>query len=474
MRREPLPSPKTLTLDRWLRLYLPLAFTFLLMSGSSPLVNKGIGHLPDETAGLAAFGNAFVICIFLYSPLFMVRDAALKYVRGRTSYRRTVLFHLALAGVCTVPLLVVSLTSFLDGPLLHGAMNLPTELVPRVKNAVLAFLPVPVLITFRGVHQAVHITNDTANWVGIGTAGRFLMLGLFIFAVGVPLRIEGAVMGGLAFSIGIATETAIVLVTARRKADFLRRDHPALPPPTTRELWMFAGPLLVANAMGVFLQPLTLSIVNSAALGETSAAAFNVVKSFTWFFCSTLFAMQAMTLARADSLGNLRRILVYGLIPAGLFSGLIFLVLAVPGVRRGVLQGFFEIDDPATLEFIRETLPWTLILPLVMALRATGRGLLMRGGRTSFVTLASTVALAVLVAAKLGVPMGDVENGAVTGYLVWVLSLGIEATLLAWGAFKVGLAHCVTEGGRSSALPEGPIESGSVPRGMGVDLGARP
>jgi hypothetical protein len=183
--------------------------------------------------------------------------------------------------------------------------------------------------------------------------------------------------------------------------------------------------------------------------------------------------MQAMTLARADSLANLRRILLYGLIPVLLFSGLIWLVLAVPGVRRGVLQSFFEIDDPSTIEFIRETLPYTLILPLVMALRASGRGLLMRGGRTSFVTLASLAGLAVLLTAKFAAPVADVENGAVTGYVAWILALSIETALLAWGTLKVGLTHCVAEGGRSSALPEGPIESGSSPRGVGVDLTAR-
>ena len=65
------------------------------MSGSSPIINMGIGALPDETIGLAAFANAFVICIFLYSPVFSARDAALKFVRGRTSFRRVLAFHLA-------------------------------------------------------------------------------------------------------------------------------------------------------------------------------------------------------------------------------------------------------------------------------------------------------------------------------------------------------------------------------------------
>jgi hypothetical protein len=448
-----------LTLNRWLRLYGPLAFTFLLMSGSSPFVNKGIGRLPNEAAGLAAFGNAFVICIFLYSPLFAVRDAAQKFIRGRTSYRRTLVIHLIVGVVTTVPLLLVSRTALFDGPLLRSAMHLSPDLVPPVKRSILAFLPIPLLITLRGVHQAIHITNDTAKWVGIGTAFRFAALLLFLFGVGVPLRMEGPVMGGLAFAIGILAETVVVTVTARRGAAFLAVDHPALPPPRTAEIWGFSGPLFLANAMGVFMQPLTFSIVNAALLGEVSGASFNVVKSFTWFFCSTLFAMQAMSLARADSLTNVRRLLRYGLVPVSLFTGLILLVLVAPGARSALLHRFFEIDDPRVLEFVRATLPFTLPLPLVMAFRSAGRGLLMRGGKTALVSFASLLALGLLIALKLLMPTDAVENGAVIGFLVWVGALGLETAVLYLAIFRVGLTHCVTEGGRSSALTILPVRS---------------
>ena len=406
-----MPGPAPLTMKRWFRLYLPLSLTFLLMSGSSPIVNKGIGSLPDETIGLAAFVNAF---------------------------------------------------SIFDDVARRNAMGLSDALLPRVKHAILAFLPIPVLVTIRGVHQGAHITNDTPTWVGIGTACRFAMLIAFVFLVGVPLRIEGAVMGGLAFSVGIATETAVVTLTARRSAHFLGRDHPSQPPPELAEIWRFVGPLFLANAMGVFLQPLTNAIVNSAVLTETSSAAFGVVRSFTWFFCSTLFALQALALAKADSVANLRRLLVYSLIPVGLFTGLIFLVLAIPGARRVLLEGFFEIDPGRTIEFVREALTFTLVLPTIMALRSAARGLLMRGGRTGLVTTASLVALGALLAVKLAGPATTMENGAVAGYVAWIGALTLELVILAFAVARAGITHCVTEGGRSSALPEDALLAAAV------------
>jgi hypothetical protein len=416
------------------------------MSGSSPIVNKGIGRLPDETTGLAAFANAFVICLFLYSPCFAVRDLAQKLVRGRTSYRQVLFFNLCVSTACTGLLLVISLTPLLDGLLLRGVMSLPPDLMGPVKRAVLAFVAMPTLIVLRGVHQAAHITNDTPRWIGIGTACRFVMLTLTVFAIGVPLGLEGGVIGGLAFGVGMATETVVNVVTARRMAPWLRKDHAERPPTSYGYLWALAGPLFLANAMGVLLQPLAMSIVNGAISAETSAAAFGVVKSFTWFFVSTLFAMQAMSLAKADSVPNLRRLLVYELIPVGTFTTLIFVASVIPPARTALLESFFEIDDVSTLAFIRETLPYTLVLPFLMALRSTARGLLIRGGRTSWVTLASLVALALLFALNARSPSAALENGATIGYLCWIGAMAAEMAVLLIGVARVGVATCVNEG----------------------------
>ncbi|MEN8150699.1 MAG: hypothetical protein ABFS86_12825 [Planctomycetota bacterium] len=441
---------RPLTLSRWLHLYFPLALTFLLMSGSSPIINMGIGSLPDESEkiGFAAFTIAFVICIFLYSPVFSTRDAALKFVRGRTSCRRILGFHLVVAGFGLALLLILSLTPVLDRLVLDWIMRVPASLVGPVKRSVLSFAPIPILIVIRGVFQSIHITNDTPKWIGVGTAMRFVVLAAFVFCVGVPLKMEGGVMGGLALSLGVLTETVVVVVTARLRADFIRGDHASLPPPTTREIWNFAGPLFAANAMGVFMQPLTIAIVNTAILKETSAAAFGIVKSFTWFFSSTLFAMQAMVLARADSVGNLRRLFVYAMLPVTFFTSLILVFVLFPGARNWLFAELFVIDTEEIAAFAASTLPIALALPLLMAIRAGARGLLMRAGRTGMVSYSTIIALAVLVGLLLVEPSAAKENGAVIGYACWLGVLLLETFFLLWAVTRVGLTACVTERGR--------------------------
>jgi len=461
-----LPEPngivRPLTLSRWLHLYFPLALTFILMSGSSPIINMGIGRLPDEIIGLAAFANAFVICIFLYSPCFAVRDAALIYVRGRTSYRRVLVFHLFVAASGLALLLILSLTSLLDRVILDWIMRVPETLVGPVKRSVLTFAPVPFLIVFRGVHQSIHITNDTPNWIGIGTILRFAILTAFVFWVGVPLEMEGGVMGGLALSLGIFVETIVNVWTARRCASFLKEDHPEVPPPTTRQIWKFVGPLFAANAMGVFMQPITIAIVNSALLAETSGAAFGIVKSFTWFFSSTLFAMQAMTLARADSVANLKRLLLYAMFPVTIFTTLILILVFSWHARVWVFIEVFGLHDGKTAVFAESTLLIAVGLPLLMAVRAGARGLLMRAERTGMVSYSTVIALAVLVLLLLLSPSATTENGALVGYACWMGVLMLETFILLWAVGRVGVEACVRESGRRPALREEEVEGQTV------------
>ncbi len=442
------PPSRPLTLGRFFHLYFPLALTFLLMSGSSPIINKGIGHLADETIGFATLANAFVICIFLYSPTFSVRDVAQKYVRGRTSYLRTILFFLTVASAGTLLLLLLGLTPVLDWLILKKAMNLPDELVDPVKRSVLSFLPVPTLIVFRGVHQAVHIINETPKWIGIGTICRFTMMILFVFLVAVPLEIEGGVMGGLAFSIGILVETVVTVAMARKTARFVRSDPAEGAPPTLRVLWDFSYPLFLANAMGVFLNPLTMRIVNGAFLSQTSAAAYGIVRTFTWTFSSTLFAMQTMALAKADTVRNLKRLALYELIPVCTFTSLFIVVCFLPAARSAVLVGFFDVDSATTVRFITEALPIAIILPMVMAIRSTCRGLLLRSGRTSWVTFSNTTALILLLTLSAMNPSALALNGARMGYLCGMASLLLEMGTLVLGVSRVGIKTCVNEGRR--------------------------
>ena len=162
-------------------LWVPLAFTFLLMSGSSPIVSAGINRLPGSKEalkeGLAVFCDAFRAVIFLHAPCFVVRDIAIRSIRDRRTYLRTLGFVLAVAAVCSTIELILALTPLGD-LFLRNVVGTPEALIPAAKRAILVFSALPFLIGVRGIHQGIHIHGETTVWVGIGTALRMTGLAL--------------------------------------------------------------------------------------------------------------------------------------------------------------------------------------------------------------------------------------------------------------------------------------------------------
>jgi hypothetical protein len=130
-------------------------------------------------------------------------------------------------------------------------------------------------------------------------------------------------------------------------------------------------------------------------------------------------------------------------------------VLLVEPVRTGLLRGFFALDDPRTERFVVQTLPIALALPLLMSVRATCRGLLMRANRTAWVTITTFAALAALVAASAAGPSAARENGAIVGYVCWMGSMLVETIGLLYAVGRVGVAVCVSEGRTGRLVPDG-------------------
>ena len=70
---------------------LPLALTFLMMSGAAPLVSNGITWMHGargERIHLSAFLMSFATCIMIYSPMFVARNVAIRTITCRRSMAR--------------------------------------------------------------------------------------------------------------------------------------------------------------------------------------------------------------------------------------------------------------------------------------------------------------------------------------------------------------------------------------------------
>jgi hypothetical protein len=432
------PGPDApFTLRRLFGLWLPLAFTFLLMSGSSPIVTRGIATLPGAKAGLAAFCDAFRVAIFLHAPTFVVRDIAIRSVRDRRSYHRVLRFTVAVSAVCTVLELVVALTPAGDW-LLGEVVRTPPELVAMTKRAILPFAALPLLLSLRGVHQGVHIRGETTRWVGIGTALRLGGIAVFALVLAPHLGIEAAVMGSLCFVVALIVEVIVNTTSAHRVSPILATRDTGEDDGTMGALARFALPLMIANLGGVLFQPLVSRVAGAAGDPETSKAALQVLISWVWFFSSTIFAMQALAIAHAtrERLGTLVR---FGVLVAAGFSAVFTTVALLPPARDFVLRTIFNVHLADVRTFVSQALPLAIGFPILVLLRALLRGLIVRSGRTGWVMLTTAAGLlALFVLDRFGLVGGE-ENGTIPAVQAWLAALIAEAAISAVALARIGL-----------------------------------
>jgi hypothetical protein len=455
------PPDREFTVGRLFRLWLPLAFTFLLMSGSSPIVTAGINWMGgDSTASLAAFCDAFRISIFLHAPTFVVRDIAIRSIRDRRSYKRNLVFVLGVAVLCSALEFLVALTSVGDW-LLGEIVLTPPNLVALTKQALLPFAALPVLLALRGIHQGVHIRGETASWVGFGTALRLLAIAAFSFLVGPRLGLDGAVMGSSAFLIGLVVESSVNLVSALRKSPVLRVRRADGPEEGYGDLARFAVPLMIANVTGVLFQPIVSRIAGGGGDPATSKASLQVLISWVWFFSSSLFAMQAMTIAHGAGRRRLIVLLRFGLLVAAIFCGVFLTVALVPPVRDFVLGSVFGVGDPLLHRFVTDVLPIAIVFPVLVLARALLRGMIVRSGRTGWVFATTAAGLVTLLALDRSGLLATIPNGSLPAVQAWILALVVEAGFSAVALAKIGFTRVFAEGRGAAAepIPEGVASS---------------
>ncbi|MFQ5844630.1 MAG: hypothetical protein ACE5JG_06525 [Planctomycetota bacterium] len=425
-----------LRLGRLLPVWAPLALTFLLVAGSTPVINASVNRLPGPARldELAAFAILLRLVILVHSPLFVTREIAIKLSVDRAGSRRA-LRMCVLAGLAVALLeLWLALTPWGRDLFLH--LTDRPELAARAHRALVAVVPVPVLIAVRGVFQAQQIRVDDTLFVGLGTLVRLGFVAVLGLIAAPRIGIEGALLGGLCLSLGMAVETAFAVWRGRTRA---RPPERAVPDGPRLSFLGFALPLMVANLLSVGPHVLYLKLAGRvpAAQAKTSLGAFQEIVALQWLFTAGTLSLQSLVTAKVRARRDAAPMLRFGLgVGAGL-SGLLAVICFTP------LRDWFLIDvsgqaDPAVREAVGQAMLICAWLPLVMALRFTLRGLLIARGRSLPISIAMVGSLLLLSAALVLELPPATRNGAWNAYVWWNAALVLEVSILALAARRAG------------------------------------
>ena len=405
------------------RFYAPLAATSLLLTVTNPLLAAALARTRDPAAALAGYGVAFALTGVLYAPLLVVQQVAAARLLDAGDIAPVRRFAL-IVGVLLSALAAAIAFTPLGVVVLEGLVGVHDAILDQALEAMVFLWPVPFLTGVRALHQgrlvAGHQTNPIAAATGIRTAV------LVIVAFTLTGTTAGAWLGGVAFTVGLFFEAAIVAVARAPLPEVPERSE--VESPGENRLLSFSGPLML-NVLLWWSTPLLItSVLARTAEPDCSIAAFTVVEAVAWFLTAPVGQLQHASLALVDCRVAHRRVRVYAAGMAGAVTVLLA-VLSLPAIREAILWTGFRLD-PSLLEPAGLAFPVAALYPVLYGHRQYYQGLFVRAGCTGLVGRGAVLRIVVIAAASpllLG-PMG--HNGARLGVTLAVVGLFAEAVFL--------------------------------------------
>ncbi len=410
-----------------LAFYLPLALTHMMMAGGTPIVNAGITRLSNPTEQLAAFAVTFSLSVLLNSFCFGIEPAAVKLIRGGSSFGRVIRFALLIGSVLAGLELIVALSP-LSELIFEGLFGLTPSVARHSAHTLLVFSPLPILLSLRSVAKGTLTASNLTAKVGWGTLLRLTAM-LIIVLIGVLfLPLPGAVLGGLAFLGGILVESVYTTRFATKNLHRLPGDESGEAGESYRSILHFLLPIILSTAIGVSVNISTNAILSRTQDSVVAVSAFSVVRSIAWFLTSVLLSYQQFVIARSsiDERPYVWRFSATGIVVISSLLGIIayspagdFIMTVLLGVRGDVLLS------------ASYGLLWIPVLPVLMGARSYLRGTAIRDNHPRDVLFSSTTSLIFGTAVGL-VLCKIVSEGILAGLAVWYTATLAEIVVIAW------------------------------------------
>lgn len=441
---NPKLEPRSLSVGYLTRFSLPLALTFLMMSGAAPLVSNGItwAHGSEgESLHLSAFLMTFALSVFCYSPVFTARNVANRTIIDRPSLYAFARFYLLWGTIGSGLILLLALHRPSTSFVLEKLLSAPPRTVDLVRSGMLVFTPIPILIALRGMGQGCHITNGQTTYVGIGTLLRFTTMAVFIFGYAVHHSLSGPVLGGLTYLFGISAETVFVLFTLRGKTQWTQR-YAITPPLAITDFFLLAGPLLLATVLQQILNPILIYLINISNAPAVNGATFNLVRDTVWILVSIMMTIQSSVISFATSWENFRLILRFAIVMWLAITG-IAIVLAFTPLKEMVFVGWLQVDNQDILKITYQCLRWMVFIPIATVVYHFVVSLHTRSGRTGWVTLGNITGLLVIILIPRMLDLQFVD-GAVLAIIANAVFMLSSAAIQGIGFLRGGFSAALT------------------------------
>lgn len=412
---------RALDAGRIVRLWWPLAASWLLMGVELPLVAAVMSRLADPKVQLAAYGSVvFPVALVVEAPIIMLLAASTALCSDRDSYVKVRRFMLR-AGACLTALHVAIAFSPLYDVVASDLLGAPREVAEAGRLGLRLLTPWTWSIAYRRFQQGVLIRFERSRPVTVGTGVRLAANALTMALAVAWGRLPGVAVAALGVSAGVVAEAAFIGWCVQ---PVLRERLAHAPPravPLSRAAFLsFYVPLALTPLMTLLVQPIGAAAMNRMPAVLDSTAAWPGVHGLVFLTRSAPLAFHEVVVALLGAAGARRALGRFTVGLASVTSGILLLLALTPLGRIW----FEDVSDfpPEVADLSSRALVFALLLPGLTTLQSWYTGALVHEGRTRPITEAVTVYLAV--------------SGAIL--LAGVAAQPMPGLLFALGAFTLG------------------------------------
>ena len=394
------PDTRALTTGLILRFWLPLQATWLMMAAEGPFLAAVIARLPGARENLAAFAVASALAWIVESPVVMMLSASNAIVRDGVAFRKLRRFSGALNAAVTAVMVILIIPPVFD-LVARKIMGLSPDVAGLAGRSMIFLVLWPGAIGFRRFYQGILIRDGRPQAVTWGTVVRLAAMAATGLVLAVAFRLPGASVGAGALGAGVLAEAAASWAMARPSVRRLR----GMPDEecgfgralTQAAVVRFYAPLALTSFLSFFVNPLTTFFLARGSLPIESLAVLPVIVGLGFIFRTSGIALQEVVIALAgDGPENRRVMRRFTLwLGAGATAGLAAVVFTpLANIWYAAVSGL----DPQLAAFA--VLPGALLvlLPFLESALAYERGILVRSQRTTPISVAVAVQLAVTAA----------------------------------------------------------------------------
>lgn len=423
-----------LTTARVLRVWWPLAASWMLMGAELPLLSAFVARMTDPEVHLAAYASVvFPVSLVVEAPIIMLLAASTALSRDWDSYRKLYRFTMVSGAWLTLVHIALAFTPLFDLVVI-GWIDPPAAVVEPARIGLRIMTPWTWTIAYRRFHQGVLIRFGRSRTVGVGTLVRLVAVVGVLLAGSAHGGLSGIVVGASAIAAGVTAEAIYAGIVVRPVLRGELREAPPASEPVTRASFLrFYVPLAMTPLLTLLIQPLGAAAMARMPWALPSLAAWPVVYGLVFLFRSVGFAYNEVVVSlldEPDAVPVLRR---FGWWMAGLTVAGLYLLSATP-LSRIWLEDVSGLEPPlAAIAALGMAV--AVLMPGYAAMQSWYQGRLVHAKRTRAITEAVVL---YLVIAAAGLEAG-VSWNAIPGmfFTLGVFTVaGIAQT--AWLAWRTG------------------------------------